>query len=284
MRKRYWMMCLTAVIALLAVFLTPVSIKAADAYVIDETGILTSDQILELNDLAEEISLRQKCGVYVIITTDMHGYSESNYAQGLFMNYDLGYGEKDGASGVLLAISAGDSFFDSTAYGAASKYIGTSDLDKLNDLVYEYLAGGDWYGGVRGFIEETDKKLTQSGYTYFVPEYTDPEINPQIVTSSSEQRRNKWLGSLPFAFLGSAAVSTISVLFMKSKNKNTGVAVTADRYIVNNGVKLRVRQDQFTGKTRTVTHVHRDSGGGGSGGGHSYHSSGFSHSSGGRHF
>ena len=288
MRKLKWFSLTAILSAFLLLFVLPLPAKAADAYVIDEAGMLTNEQVLALNELAEEISLRQECGVYVIITKDMHGYRESNYAQGIFMNYDLGYdrGDKDGASGVLLAIAYDESYFDTIAYGAASGTFSTSKLDRLNDIAYDYLSSGDWNGCADTFIRECDNMLTQSGYTYYVPQYTDPEIDHTTVVTSPAQRRQKWLGSLPLAGLFSSAISAISVFVMKGKNKNIGIKKEADNYIIQNGVNLTVAHEQFTGKTRSVTHVHRDSGGGGSsgGGGHSYHSSGFSHSSGGRHF
>ena len=288
MRKLKWF-SLAAVLSMVMMLLGfRMPANAAEAYVIDEAGMLTNDQLLALNSLAEEISLRQECGVYVIITKDMHGYSEDEFAEGIFMNYDLGYdrGNKEGASGVLLAISHGDSFFDAIAYGAASGVFTESKLDRLNDIAYDYLSAGNWNGCADAFIRECDNMLTQSGYTYYVPQYTDPTVDPATVSYSPAQRRRRWLGTLPFAGAISAALGGISVFVMKGKNKNTGIAKNADRYIINNGVRITVSQEHFTHKTRTVTHVHRDSGGGGgsSGGGHSYHSSGFSHSSGGRHF
>jgi uncharacterized protein len=283
-RLKTILISIAAVFALIFLIL-PVDTKAANAYVVDETGILTTDQILALNSMAEEISLRQECGVYVIITKDRHGYSEDDYARGLFMNYDLGYGVGDGASGVLLAISYKESFFDCVAYGAAGDTFTRSRLDALNDLVFDHLKGGDWYGGVEAFIKQCDTDLTNSGYQYYVPVYTDPTINQHIAATSPEQRRQQWLQSLPFAGLASALISLIVTWFMKQQNVNTGIATEASRYLVKNGVKLKVSQDNFINRTRTVTVVHRDSGGGGGGGGgHSYHSSGFSSSSGGRHF
>ena len=285
MRIKKWLIPLAAMLAFVMALVLPVPANAAQAYVIDEAGMLTTDELAELNRMAEEISLRQECGVYVVITSDMHGYRESEYAQGIYMNYDLGYGEA--ANGVLLAISVKESFFDCIAYGAASDVIVTARLDQLNDVAYNYLRNGDWYGCVRGYLNESDKLLTATGYTNYNPTYTDPPINQNTVITSPTQRKNQWLGRLPIAFGGSGVIGTISVLMMRGKNKNIGEAHNADSYIIKNGVKLVVQQDQFAGKTRSVTRIHRDSGGGGggsSGGGHSYHSSGFSHSSGGRHF
>ena len=285
MKTRRWIRLITALFALLAMFVLPSKVQAADAYVFDETGILSSSELSELNELAEEISLRQKCGVYVIIADDMHGYRESNFAQGMFMNYDLGYGEGEGASGVLLAISLEDSYFDCTSYGAAGDTFTTSRLSSLNDLVYDYLRRGDWYGAVKGFITQCDRDLTSTGYTYYVPQYTDPAIDPTLVITSPAQRRARWLAFLPMGFIGSGAIGLIAVLIMKGQNKNIGISHTADQYITADGVKLQVSRDNFTGKTRSVARIPRSSGGGGGGGGgHSYHSSGFTSSGGGRHF
>ncbi|MBR4457042.1 MAG: TPM domain-containing protein [Solobacterium sp.] len=287
MRTGRWLSFLAAALALLAVLFFPVKTEAANAYIIDETGQFTSQELLELNQIAEEISLRQKCGVYVIVTKDMHGYRESNFAQGLFMNYDLGYGEGEGASGVLLAVSLENAYFDCTAYGAAAKTFDSRRLQNLNDIVYSHLANRDWTGAVKAYLKQCDSDLTSTGYTYYVPQYTDPAINTTTVTTSPAERRSKWLSYLPFEFIGSGLISSLFVGLMKSKNKNVKVAVTADQYVINNGVKLNVSLDQFTGKTRSITRIPRDNGGGGGGGGggsHTYHSSGFSSSGGGRHF
>ena len=75
--------------------------------------------------------------MYVPMSGLVMAFKNFNYAQGIFMNYDLGYdrGDKDGASGVLLAIAYNESFFDTIAYGAASGTFTTSKLDRLNDML-----------------------------------------------------------------------------------------------------------------------------------------------------
>ena len=261
--------------------------RAAGTYVIDEVGQLTAQDVEKLNALAEEISLRQQCGVYIIITKDQHGYSETKFAEGLYFNYNLGYGEGEGASGVLLAIAMDESYFDCYAYGAASEMtFNTARLDQLNDIVYDDLWEKDWYGACEDYIRKADEMLTSTGYHYYVPEYTTPTVSPTITTTSPAQRRGRWIADLPFVGLFSAAVSTIAVLAMKRKNKNTGISHSADQYIVQpGGVKLNTSKDVFLTRSRTVTMVPRNTGGGGGGGGsHSYHVGGGSHSSGGRHF
>lgn len=276
-----------AFLFLLGLMLFPIKTHADPiAYVIDEQGIFTSDQLLELNDLAEQITNNQECGVYVVITKDMHGYSERDYAEGLFFNYDLGYGLKDNPSGVILAIDYNDRFYDVYSYGAAGDTFTTARLDTLNDLVYDYLVNGDWFGACKGFINKCDEMLTSTGYMYHTIQYTDPTIDPHIAATSPEQRRNEFLLRLPFAALASSVVGGLSVMVMRGKNKRTGLATNADQYIVKNGVNLIDSKDLFINRTRTVTRIQRDTGGGGghSSGGHSYHSSGGTHSSGGRHF
>ena len=197
----------------------------------------------------------------------------------------LCYGEGEGASGVLLAIAYQERYYDSVAYGAATDTFTTQNLDRLNDLVLDYLYDGDWYGAARGFIEECDSLLTATGYHYYVPHYSDPVIDHTTATTSPAQRKAKWLRQLPIAALISFGLALLITALMGMKNKNIGVASEAARYLVQNGIKMKVVQDIFINKTRTTTRIHRDSGGGGSSGSsHSYHSSGFSHSSGGHHF
>ncbi len=286
MRKTRFVSAVLALLFMIGLMFVPFKTSAASANVIDEVGIFSTEQLLALDDLAREITDRQQCGVYVVITDDMHGYSERDFAEGIFMNYDLGYGAGEGASGVILAISYEDRFYDCYSYGAAGDTFTTSTLDSLNDLAYRHLVNGDWYGAAESFIKRCDELLTKTGYQYYVPTYTDPPINQHIISTSPEQRRAEYFSRLPFIGLGSCAVGGVAVAVMKGKHKNIGLATDADRYIVPNGVKLIDSKDMFVNRTRTVTHIARNDGGGGGGGGggHSYHSSGGVHSSGGGHF
>lgn len=278
MMKKLW------AAAAAAMLFVPAAVLAEGGYVFDETSTLTTDELTQLNSKAQQYSQEEECGIYVVLTDDMHGYSEDDFAKGIFMNYDLGFGSADSPSGVLLAVSVNDRFFDSTAYGAASEAIGTYELDELNDTVYSYLSTGDWYGAGDAFIEEARAILVNNGYTYQEITYSDPEISHEEVQYSPEERRQMFLSRLPFAGVISAFLSFLINIMRKSKLKSTGRKSTAVNYIKPSGTHLDQSLDLYCGTTRTRMRMPRNNGSGPSSGGHSYHSSGFSHSSGGHHF
>ncbi len=257
-------------------------IKASGSYVIDEAGVLSSEEIQELNDKAEQISEQLECGVYVIFTDSMKGYSDSQFAKGIYLNYGLGWG--DGKSGVLLAICTDPGYEDCTAYGAAADVFTTSQLDALNDLVMESLYSRDWYSAAESFISEAESILRSSDYTYYEPEYTDPEIDARTTQTTPEQRRQEWLNTLPLAALISLAIALVIAFAMRSQLKTTGRKREAGNYISRNGMHLTTVQDYFMYRQTSRTRIPRNNGGSGGGGGGGYHSSGFSSSSGGHHF
>lgn len=271
--------------ALAALFLIPAPVKAEGSYVIDETGTLTSSELTELNNKAQEISEAEECGIYVILTDDLHGYSEQEYAFGLFMNYDLGYGTRDNPSGVLLAVAVDEGYYDSVAYGPAGEALGTSQLDELNDDVFGYLSSGNWYGACDSFIDDAKRLLDENGYSYHTVTYSDPAISQGIVETSPEERKQYFLARLPIAALIAFALSFLINLIRKSKLKNVGRSASAADYIKPSGTHLDTNLDLYTGTTHSRMHMPRNNNSsGGGGGGHTYHSSGASHSSGGRHF
>lgn len=258
-----------------------VPIRASGSNVIDEAGVLSSDELQELNNKAEQISEELECGVYVIFTDSMKGYSDSQFARGIYVNYGLGW--NDGKSGVLLAICTDPGYEDCTAYGAAAEVFTTQQLDDLNDLVMESLYSRDWYSAAESFINEAESILRSSGYTYYEPEYTDPEIDTRTAETTPEQRKQEWLNTLPLAGIISLAIALIIAFVMRSRLKTTGTKKEARNYISRNGLHLAAAQDYFMYRETSRTRIPRnnDSSGGGSSG---YHSSGFSSSSGGNHF
>ncbi len=279
MKKLLSILCTCFLICLL---ITPIS---ADnyTYVYDEYGLLSSEERSQLNEKARSLSEQYECGIYIVITDDQHGYSESSYAQGIYMNYDLGYNE--GASGVLLAIAMNERFVDATAYGAAKETtFGTYELDSLLNTAYEYLVNGDWYGALDAYIDEADRMLSASGYTYYEPEYTDPVIDNVTVQYSPAELRSSFFSVLPFGAIGAVLIGVLQAFIRKRKLKTTGIAKRAGQYKMSPTVRFTRKQDLFTGTTRKVTKIPRNNNRSGGGGGHSYHSSGFSHSSGGKHF
>ncbi len=272
---------LTVMIAVLFCIGLITPVKADEtSFVIDEYGLLTLDEYNSLYAQAQQIYDEYEIGVYIVITNDQYGYSESSYANNMYIRYGLGYGE--GNSGILLAIAMEERYVDITSYGAAGETFSTSVIDSILDDVYEYLYDGDWSGACEEFVSLSESYIVNTDYTYHDIEYNDPEITVYV---SKEDRQSQWLSTLPIIALVSLLLGTLQMFIRKRKLKTTHRAATAGGYVATPHINLTTRGDYFINKTRHVQHVQRNQGGGpGGGGGGGYHSSGFSGSSGGRHF
>lgn len=267
--------------SILAVSCSLMPAQGEGSYIIDETGVLTSNEQTELEQAASQTAQANEIGMYVIFTDTMHGYSDSDFAEYTYYNYGLGWGK--GKSGVLLAIAVEDRYFDSFSYGAATDVFTTSQLDTLNSIVLDYFRDDDWYGGASAFLNRAADIVENSNYTYYEPVYTDPPISDHLVETTPEQRKNLFLSYLPVAAIAAAALAFLINMLRKRSLNNTGLQNSAALY-QDKKLDLEVYQDYFMFRNRTVHHMPRNTSGPGGGGSGGYHSSGGMHSSGGSHF
>lgn len=267
--------------SILAVSCSLMPAQGEGSYIIDETGVLTSNEQTELEQAASQTAQANEIGIYVIFTDTMHGYSDSDFAEYTYYNYGLGWGK--GKSGVLLAIAVEDRYFDSFSYGAATDVFTTSQLDTLNSIVLDYFRDDDWYGGASAFLNRAADIVENSNYTYYEPVYTDPPISDHLVETTPEQRKNLFLSYLPVAAITAAALAFLINMLRKRSLNNTGLQNSAALY-QDKKLDLEVYQDYFMFRNRTVHHMPRNTSGPGGGGSGGYHSSGGMHSSGGSHF
>lgn len=267
--------------SILAVSCSLMPAQGEGSYIIDETGVLTSNEQTELEQAASQTAQANEIGIYVIFTDTMHGYSDSDFAEYTYYNYGLGWGK--GKSGVLLAIAVEDRYFDSFSYGAATDVFTTSQLDTLNSIVLDYFRDDDWYGGASAFLNRAADIVENSNYTYYEPVYTDPPISDHLVETTPEQRKNLFLSYLPVAAIAAAALAFLINMLRKRSLNNTGLQNSAALY-QDKKLDLEVYQDYFMFRNRTVHHMPRNTSGPGGGGSGGYHSSGGMHSSGGSHF
>ena len=249
--------------------------------IIDDAGVLTTEEYSTLEQAAEEICTANEIGIYVVFTDTMHGYSDSDFAEYTYYNHGLGWG--DGKSGILLAVAVEDRYFDSFSYGAATDVFTTSELDNLNDIVLDYFRNDDWNGGAQAFLNQAASILENSDYAYYEPVYTDPPISRHLVETTPQQRKEQFLSYLPWAAIAAAVLAFIINLVRRQALNNTGIQKNAGIY-QNKKLDLEVYQDYFMFRNRTVHHMPRNTSGPGGGGSGGYHSSGGMHSSGGSHF
>ena len=105
-----------------------------DLLIYDAAELLNEDEWLELELLADEITWRYNCAVYIVTIPDYEDYGDSPYnaAANIYNTQDFGIGEE--RSGVLLMLSTWDR--DYALYirdGYAKSMIGKYALSQLED-------------------------------------------------------------------------------------------------------------------------------------------------------
>lgn len=127
----------------------------------DMAGLMTDSEEAKLNDILDELSIRQKMDVVVVTTNTLDEKTVQEYADDIYDYGNFGYGQdKDG---ILLLISLGeenDCYISTCGYGitaftdAGIKYISKEMTSDLKDENY--------FSAFQTFSELCDEFITQA--------------------------------------------------------------------------------------------------------------------------
>lgn len=242
-------------------------------YVSDVAGILSGSEQQELEQLAEQISSRYSCGVYIVTLSDYRDYDSNadifSFAQNFYRRYRLGVG--DSKSGVLLLLSMADRDYSLVTFGSNTHYAFTDYGQQV--LASEFLDNfrkNDWYGGFLDYLNCCNELLFRA-----------EEGNPLDTGYGSHTRRST--GVYLIMVIGiPLVIAVLACEIMKHGMKPVSRQSRADEYIVPGGVDLSLKRDVFLNRsvTRTVIRTENRSSGGGGRGGTTVNSGGFSGHSG----
>ncbi len=252
---------------------------SSDVYVEDTYGVLTQDEVNDLQQLATDISDKYAFGVYARIIqddteesyNDMDTFSENYYRQ-----QDLGYGNT--SNGVLLLItqcSQGGSYQVMIPPESNMNMFTLDGMDRMDEKAYAALKNHDYYQAIYDYLTEADSLMQY--YNEYDEAYGSNYGYDTEYTSDNTGVKYACVFGIPM-FLAS-----IIVFVLQRKNKTKYTAATANQYITKNGVHLTNARDMYLYRTVTRTPIHHDDGGGSSPGGSHFSSSGGMHSGGG-HF
>ena len=267
---------LLLLLILLVSFLLPVTASAVSggnlSYVTDSAGILDDSQRQELEDMAAGISEKYQCGVYIVTTQDYTEFGRGSIslcAEEIYDRYLHGFGET--GDGILFLVSMAERDFDLDAHGSFGNYaFSYQNRDRLVDTFAPYFRSDDWYGGFKAYLVAAEQMLVPAveGYPAYLESLQQNQAEQQKLINGA-----KGLGSVLVGVLTAAGVCG----GMKGKMKTAKEKDDADEYMTPTSPHMKIVQDHFINRTRTVQVVPqepRDSGGGGghSGGGFSGHS------------
>ena len=231
-------------------------------YVTDAAGLLTQEQVAQLNATATEISERYDCAVYIVTVPDYKTYNNESVqrcTEELYNYFDLGRGE--GRDGLILLLSMAERDYDLWGHGPFGKYAFTDyGLDGLEQRFLPYFRQNDWYGGFNAYLRGAASLLDQAAQG-------EPEAYHMSVGTKAA------IALTPASLIGFLVCSLFKGQMKTAKEKDT-----AEDYVVSGSARLRVREDRFVNRTRTVHVIESNSGGVGSrpsGGGTSHHSGKF---------
>ena len=256
-------------LVLLLSLLLPVSALASSSgnlsYVTDSADILSESQRQELESMAAGISEKYQCGVYIVTTQDYTEFgrgSIENCANEIFDKYLVGFGET--GDGILLLLSMNERDFWIDVHGSFGNFAFPYRVnDVLDNSFLSYFKQNDWFNGFKSYLVTVEQLLIPAEQNY--PAYLE-----SLQESQAEQEKMlkgaKGVGSVLAGVLTAAGVCG----GMKSKMKTAKEKNDADEYMTPASPHMRIVQDNFINRTRTVQVIPqepRDSGG--SSGGHS---------------
>jgi len=225
-------------------------------YVTDDAALLSSEQYQQLNTYAAELSEEYGCSVYIITLndyTDIVNGSVYDCATAIFDYYELGWGSDK--NGVLLLLSMEERDYSLIAHGSTGNSAFTDyGKDYLSDKFLDDFRENDWYGGFVDYLETAGYMLEQNRMG-----------SPVDISGAYSEGSGKLspIAAIGFILLLPCAVALIVCSIFRAQMKTAKLKTTAQDYVENGGIELRVRQDLFLHRTQTRQVIQKPKSGGG---------------------
>lgn len=232
--------------------------------VVDSSGLLSSDELVKLEEKLNEISTRQEVDVVIVTVDSLEGKTATEYADD-FYDYS-GYGFEDSKDGILLLVSMGERDWAISTTGWGITVFTDAGLDYMTDRFIPYLSDGEYYKAFNEYAKLCDKFITKAydGNPYDVGHL--PKTYFKLI----------WIPiSLVLGFLVAFIMASAKKKEMKSIIKQS----SASHYTKDGSVILTQNSDNYVTRRTFTRIISRDISSGGSSGGSSTHtsSSGTSH-------
>ena len=255
MNYRKWSVAI--LLLLLALQLVLPAQAMQDQHLFDEVGILTTEEHVQIENLAGDISLEYGCGIYMAVVWDYNEYGSTvrAAAENYFLAQNLGLGSDD--NGVLLFLSMADRDYALIAHGALGNAAFTDyGKDVLSEAFLENFRYDDWSGGFMSYVITGGSFLEQAS--------TGKPVESNVGLT------------LVMILLIPAVIAGISCAVMAASMKTARIKTEADDY--RGQVQITGSRDQYL--TRTVVRQKIETNSSSRSGGTTVNSGGFSGKSG----
>lgn len=246
---------------LLLAFLPMGSIFAGadDQKVYDEAGLLTVDEVTNLEELSTTLSAESETDFIILTTNDTEGRTAEKYMEDFYDDNAPGYDQPDGNT-VILAVDMGNRDFYIGGFKKGEEYLDNERVELVLDKVESDMRAGDYYLAFEKFIE------TSHDYMRY-----NPGVNPTNIFLNTT-----------FQLIIAVVIGAVIVGIM-AFNMGGKVTVNGNTYMDPQDSKILQQRDSYVRESVTKQRKPSNKDKGGSGGG-GVSSGGHSHSGGGRSF
>ena len=226
------------------------------SYVTDAAGLLSENENMLLEKMAESVSKKYGVGVYIVTVEDYRDFhSEGVYKATYTIYHECTMGEGPNRDGIMLLLSMDDRDWAMFCYGSRCEYAFNSyGQQKLEKVFLDNFGENDWYGGFEDYVKECSVYL-EKGFR-------------------RKARPGELVLSAPYRDRSFPAGSSRGRRCDMAENGYCIKKATANDY-VSAGLRLTEQTDRFTHKTTSSRKIERsssssgssysESGGGGSG-------------------
>jgi len=237
----------------------------AQRHVIDNAGLLSDDEVSQLESLATAIASAYSFDLVIVTETNIGSASPMDYADDYF-DYN-GYG-RDGC--LFLQVTETRDYWFSTS-GRGIGLLNSANYNRLENDVLRFLKADDPAGAYRVFIRDWEQFLTMN-------------VNGSSLNANS--KGNYFIARYApilyaVAWFISLIIGLVAVLLMKGKMSNVYAKTQADSFIIPGSLVFTQRQDTFLYSTVTKSARSESSSSSLSSGSSHTSSSGSSHGGGG---
>ncbi len=255
---------ISVIFSIILVFGLSVCVYAEEQrFVFDEAGVLTYDEIEELEAKAKEITETYGCEVYAITFPSLDGYEAWELNELLFAELQEYYGASEDL--VILTLAMEERQYDIMAHGYGNTVFTDYGKDVMAERFLDDFADDYWYWGFSDYLDTCDEFLEMAA-----------NGKPFDVDSEGDSFGENIFGVL-IAILVSCIIALVICLILRAQMKTARIATEAHDY--QKELHLTRQYDRFS--HRDIRRVYNPPKESNNSGGTTINGGGFSHKSGG---
>ena len=263
---------LILILSLVVFVLNPI-VSAEKKLVFDDAMLFTEDEIVKLEEEANNLSNDYNMDIVIVTTDDADGKTSREYADDYFDYGDFGVGDNN--DGILFLIDMDNSEAYISTSGNGIRYLTDVRIEKVLDDVFDNgLTDGKYYNAAEAFLNSAEKFLNEG-----IPkgQYNAPASKENSLTTAE-------------GIIGAVASGTLGLGFFSNikRKYKTKPRARVFEYRNNSIINLGITEDNLINSyvtTRIIPVASKPSGSSSSGRSTTHHSSsGRTHGGGGRKF